>query len=110
MPKKKSKRSLLLSDPELAQERERLATAIIQTLRGARQDADLTQAQMAYSLGWTEDKYANVESQRTPVSWADAILCARLANMETEELFAEFLRRLSKPSGRRSFPRDPARR
>ena len=110
MPKKKPKKNLLQSDPELAQERERLATAIVQILRGARQDADLTQAQMAYGLGWTEDKYANVESQRTPVSWADAILCARLANMETAELFAEFLRRLSKPSRKRSFPRAPAKR
>jgi transcriptional regulator with XRE-family HTH domain len=107
----KTERTSLRADPDLARERERLARAIVSILKKARSDASLSQRQLARRLGWTAAKLSNIESLRTPLSWADALLWAkRTTEMEPEELFQRYLYEI-KPALRKglSYRGDPRR-
>ena len=64
-------------------------------LRGARQDADLTQMQIAQAIGSTEDVVSNIEALRSPISWPNAILWARRCGMREAKLFRRYLYELS---------------
>src|SRR5262249_8500961 len=66
-------------------EREKVTRALMTVLRVARDDAHLTQRDMAEYLGCSEDVISNMESRRTPISLADAILWARRSNVADAE-------------------------
>lgn len=75
---------------------------LVPVLRAARQDADLTQLQIAQAIGCTDDVVSNIETLRTPISWPKAILWARRGSMAEAELFDRYLYQLRKSkTGRR---------
>jgi hypothetical protein len=71
----------------MQEDRDLLSRVLISVLRPARQEADLTQRDIAEYLGYTEDVVGNMEAFRTPISWPDAILWARKSNLDDEEFF-----------------------
>ncbi len=103
-PVPKTKKTATSEEPALAAiraERERVARALVSVLRGARQDADLTQKQMALGLGYSEDVVSNIEALRTPISYQDAILWATTSNLDIAEFFERSLFALQRRTSRR---------
>jgi hypothetical protein len=101
LPKTKK---LLSQEPAIAvigQERARLMRVWVSVLRGARQDSDLTQIQIAQALGYTEDVISNIEALRTPISVADSILWAARCGLDEAELFERYLFALRKRKTRK---------
>jgi hypothetical protein len=89
---RKTKKNLPKNESDVdtvRKERERVAEALVSVLRAMRQDADITQAQIGYALGVSEDVVSNIESLRRPIAIEDAIVWARLAGAELVEFLEE---------------------
>nr|UXE45434.1 hypothetical protein Hi04_10k_c4921_00011 [uncultured bacterium] len=90
----KAKRTLPVNNVDLAAIQEELETinrALVSVLRGGRQDADITQAQIGHWLGISEDVVSNIEALKRPAFFAHAVVWARLSGMDCEEFFESFL-------------------
>jgi transcriptional regulator with XRE-family HTH domain len=73
-------------------ERARLERAIRAVLGASREDADVSQKQLAVKLGWTRNVVANLETGRRVVGLADFVLIARELRIEPERLLLRILR------------------
>lgn len=71
--------------------RQGLMAIVVYVLSNARREADLTQQDIAHALDCTAAVIANLETLRTPISWADAIIWAARCDMDEAELFERFL-------------------
>jgi Helix-turn-helix domain len=100
-------KTLSQSDPTIDAERERIARALMSVLRMTRQDADLSQRDMGERLGYSDDVVSNMESLRTPISFADTVLWVRQCRLDEAELFEQLLFTLRKRKPR-SLWRCPA--
>lgn len=67
-----------------------------QFLRARRQDSDITQAQMGYALGVSEDVISKYEALVRPIPLEYSIVWARLTGMEPREYFEELQFKLRK--------------
>lgn len=67
-------------------ERRRWDRVVAIVIAALRNDADLTQEELAAHLGWTRDAVANIERGRRVVRVSDLILIARVLRMKPEEL------------------------
>lgn len=72
-------------------ERERLNRAIVTMIRAARDDADMTQAELAAALGLTPRQVVNIEHQRRAVHASDLILIARALKLSPTALLERVL-------------------
>jgi transcriptional regulator with XRE-family HTH domain len=55
-------------------------------ISATRQDLDMTQEQLAETLGWTRDAVSNLETQRRHCKASDLIRIAKAFRMEPDEL------------------------
>ena len=65
-------------------------------LRHARNEADLSQKEIAEAIGVTHDIVSNFEALRTPIPSPKLILWARRCDMDEAELFDRYLYELGK--------------
>ena len=65
-------------------------------LRARREDAHITQAQMGYALGLSEDIVSKFETLVRPLPLEYSIVWARLTGMEPRDYFEELLFKLRK--------------
>jgi hypothetical protein len=92
LPKPKKKLPYEQPTPAVIEERRQgLMEVVVSVLSHARQDADLTQQDIAQALDYTAAIVANIEALRTPISMADAIIWAARCGMEEAELFERVL-------------------
>jgi DNA-binding XRE family transcriptional regulator len=73
----------------LLKQREQVARAAVSVLRSRRQDADITQAQMGYALGVSEDVVFKMEALKTPIPLEHAIVWAMLTGDDLQEFLEE---------------------
>ena len=86
----------------LAREQEQVARINMSLLAGYRKDADITQAEMGYALGISEDVVSNMENLRRPLGIEGSIAWARVSGQEPSEYLEELLFKL-----RKIYPRKP---
>jgi DNA-binding XRE family transcriptional regulator len=89
----KSKHGLPNNELDLAairQDGAQIMRAVVSVLRGARQDAGITQRQMGYWLDLSEDAVSNIEALKTPITFPKAILWAILCKVDLAEFFELF--------------------
>lgn len=72
-------------------ERERLNRAIVTMIRAARDDADVTQQELADRLGLTHRQVVNMEHQRRAIHASDFIMIAHALNMNPKTLLEKVL-------------------
>ena len=77
----------------IAEERHELAKIVVNVFRGAREDKDRNQDQMAHALGRTVNAVSNMETLRTDWSIPDGILWIRVLDSE-DEYFDYIMQRL----------------
>jgi transcriptional regulator with XRE-family HTH domain len=68
------------------QEWDRWSNAVVTVLRAARDDADVTQAELARRLGWTKAQVVNLEGGRRAVRAVDLFMIAGALRIEPQEL------------------------
>jgi transcriptional regulator with XRE-family HTH domain len=73
-------------------ERERWNGTILTVIRAARDDADLTQQELADRLGLTHRQVVNMEHGRRAIHAADLIMIARALKVDPEKLLRRILR------------------
>jgi len=78
----------------LAQEMKEVARINISLLRGRRQDADITQKQIGFALGLSNDVVYKLEALKSPIAMQQAIVWARLTGLQPSEYFEELQWRL----------------
>ena len=59
---------------------------VASVISATRQDLDMTQEQLAETLGWTRDAVSNLETQRRHCKVSDLIRIAKAFGMEPDEL------------------------
>jgi transcriptional regulator with XRE-family HTH domain len=72
-------------------ERERLNRAIVTMIRAARDDADLTQQELADRLGLTHRQIVNMEHQRRAIHASEFIMIAKALNISPTTLLERVL-------------------
>lgn len=72
-------------------ERERLNRAIVTIIRAARDDADMTQAELAAALGLPYRAVVNMEHQRRVIEASDLIMIARALKLNPTTLLERVL-------------------
>jgi transcriptional regulator with XRE-family HTH domain len=73
-------------------ERERWNRAILTVIRAARDDADVTQQELAGRLGLTHRQVVNIEHGRRAIHASDLIMIAKALGTEPEVLLRRILR------------------
>lgn len=72
-------------------ERERWNRAIVTVIRAARDDADVTQQELADRLGFTHRQVVNMEHGRRAIHASDVIMIARALNVDAQKLWRRIL-------------------
>jgi transcriptional regulator with XRE-family HTH domain len=72
-------------------ERERLNRAIVTMIRAARDDADMTQAELAAAIGLPYRAVVNMEHQRRIIEASDLIMIARALKLNPATLLERVL-------------------
>jgi transcriptional regulator with XRE-family HTH domain len=78
--------------PVKQKERDRWNRAIVTVIRAARDDADVTQQELANRLGFTHRQVVNMEHGRRAIHASDLIMIARALNEDPETLMRRILR------------------
>ena len=78
--------------PAKQKERDRWNRAIVTVIRAARDDADVTQQELANRLGFTHRQVVNMEHGRRAIHASDLIMIAKALNEEPETLMRRILR------------------
>jgi transcriptional regulator with XRE-family HTH domain len=78
--------------PAKQKERDRLNRAIVTVIRAARDDADVTQQELANRLGFTHRQVVNMEHGRRAIHASDLIMIAKALNEDPETLMRRILR------------------
>jgi transcriptional regulator with XRE-family HTH domain len=73
-------------------ERERWSGVIVTVIRAARDDADVTQQELANRLGLTHRQVVNMEHGRRAIHASDLIMIARALNLDPEKLLRRIIR------------------
>lgn len=73
-------------------DRERWNRAILTVIRAARDDADVTQKELADRLGLTHRQVVNIEHGRRAIHASDMIMIAKALNVDPETLLRRILR------------------
>lgn len=73
-------------------ERDRWNRAIVTVIRAARDDADVTQQELANRLGFTHRQVVNMEHGRRAIHASDLIMVAKALNEDPETLMRRILR------------------
>ena len=73
-------------------ERDRWNRAIVTVIRAARDDADVTQQELANRLGFTHRQVVNMEHGRRAIHASDLIMIAKALNADPETLLRRVLR------------------
>ncbi len=73
-------------------ERDRWNRAIVTVIRAARDDADVTQQELANRLGFTHRQVVNMEHGRRAIHASDLIMIAKALNEDPETLMRRILR------------------
>ena len=68
-----------------------LASRVSIVLKASREDFDMSQQDLATSLGWTRNVIANLESGRRTVRFVDFVIVARALHIEPERLLRRVL-------------------
>lgn len=77
---------------EKQKERDRWNRAVITVIRAARDDADLTQQELANRLGLAHRQVVNMEHGRRAIHASDLIMIAKALNEDPETLIRRILR------------------
>lgn len=77
-------------DPQ--KERERLNRIVQTVAKASRDDADLTQQELADKIGLSRDQVANMESGRREVSVSDLIMMSKALGLDPRVLLERMLR------------------
>lgn len=78
--------------PAKQKERDRWNRAIVTVIRAARDDADVTQQELANRLGFTHRQVVNMEHGRRAIHASDLIMIAKALNEDPETLMRRILR------------------
>lgn len=73
-------------------ERERWNRAVVTVVRAARDDADVTQQELANRLGFTHRQVVNMEHGRRAIHASDLIMIAKALNEDPETLMRRIVR------------------
>jgi transcriptional regulator with XRE-family HTH domain len=66
--------------------------ALLAVLRASRAEAELTQRQVASRLGWTQSKYASVETGERRLDVVEFKQLAKVLKVDSVTLYARFAR------------------
>ena len=72
-------------------QRERLRRVIRIVLKAAREDADISQTELAWRLEWTRNQVANLEGGRREIGLADFIMIARALRVDPDRMLQRIL-------------------
>ena len=72
-------------------QRERLRRVIRIVLKAAREDADISQRELARRLEWTRNQVANLEGGRREIGFADFIMIARALRVDPDRMLQRIL-------------------
>ena len=75
----------------LSAHRANLAKRICIILKATREDAEMTQGEVADAMGWTRNMVANVEHGRRALTFADFVMFAKVFNMKPDRLLNRIL-------------------
>jgi transcriptional regulator with XRE-family HTH domain len=78
--------------PGRQKERDRWNRAIVTVIRAARDDADVTQQELANRLGFTHRQVVNMEHGRRAIHASDLIMIAKALNEDPETLMRRIVR------------------
>jgi transcriptional regulator with XRE-family HTH domain len=78
--------------PTKQKERDRWNRAIVTVIRAARDDADVTQQELANRLGFTHRQVVNMEHGRRAIHASDLIMIAKALNEDPETLMRRIVR------------------
>lgn len=78
--------------PAKQKEKDRWNRAIVTVIRAARDDADVTQQELANRLGFTHRQVVNMEHGRRAIHASDLIMIAKALNEDPETLMRRILR------------------
>ncbi len=73
-------------------EREKWNRAILTVIRAARDDADVTQQELADRLGMTHRQVVNIEHGRRAIHAVDLIMIAKALGVDPEVLFRRVMK------------------